>query len=189
LKHKGAMSAIIGLDIASVDALVTAGRKKGPVSVANHNTEQQIVVTGAPDAVGAVSEAAKAKGARALPLKVSGAWHSDLIKGAEDEFVDYLNRFQFTSPRSIVIHNVTADRCDDGSGIQRLMALQLCNPVRWYDTIRRLLDENVNRFVEVGPGKVLAGLLKKIVPADREIAISAVSDMKTLDSLVSEMAR
>jgi [acyl-carrier-protein] S-malonyltransferase len=69
------------------------------------------------------------------------------------------------------------------------MALQLCNPVRWYDTIRRLLDENVNRFVEVGPGKVLAGLLKKIVPADREIAISAVNDLKTLDSLVSEMAR
>ena len=189
LKHKGAMSAIIGLDIEAVDALVTAGRKKGVVSVANHNTAQQIVVTGAPEAVAAVSEAAKAKGARAIPLKVSGAWHSDLIKGAQDEFVDYLNRFQFASPRSTVIHNVTADRCDDGSGVRRLMAMQLCNPVRWYDTIRRLLDDQVNLFIEVGPGKVLAGLLKKIVPADHEIAIATVSDMKTLDALVSKMSR
>ena len=189
LKHKGAMSAIIGLDIEAVEALVAAGRKKGVVSVANHNTAQQIVVTGAPEAVAAVAEAAKAKGARAIPLKVSGAWHSDLIKGAEDDFMDYLNRFQFASPQSTVIHNVTADRCDAGSAVQRLLALQLCSPVRWYDTIRRLLDDNVNRFVEVGPGKVLAGLLKKIVPADREIAISTVNDMKTLDALVSEMAR
>jgi [acyl-carrier-protein] S-malonyltransferase len=189
LKHKGAMSAIIGLDIETVEALVAAGRKNGVVAVANHNTAQQIVLTGAPEAVAAVSEAAKAKGARAIPLKVSGAWHSDLIKGAEDEFLDYLNRFQFASPQIIVIHNATADRCDAGSAVRRLLALQLCSPVRWYDTIRRLLDDNVNRFVEVGPGKVLAGLLKKIVPADREIAISTVNDMKTLEALVSEMAR
>jgi [acyl-carrier-protein] S-malonyltransferase len=188
LKHKGAMSAIVGLDIAVVEALVKIGRQKGVVSVANHNSEQQIVVTGAPDAVTAVGEAAKSKGARAIPLKVSGAWHSDLIKGAENEFTAYLNTFQFSAPANPVIHNVTADGCEDAGAIQRLMARQLCSPVRWYDTIHRLLSEKVEVFVEVGPGKVLTGLLKKIVPADYDHHVYNASNLKTLDALVSELS-
>lgn len=188
LKHKGAMSAIVGLDIEAVERLVQAGRSRGVISVANHNTAQQIVITGAPEAVAAVSDAAKSQGARAIPLKVSGAWHSELIKGAEDEFIDYLGGFSFSSPANTVIHNVTAERCDDGKAIQRLMARQLCSPVRWYDTIRRLVSEKVNVFVEVGPGRVLTGLLKKIVPGDYDHTVFTVSNMKTLDALVSELA-
>jgi len=188
LKHKGAMSAIVGLDIEAVDALVQAGRSTGVLSVANHNSEQQIVITGTPEAVAAASETAKSQGARAIPLKVSGAWHSDLIKGAEDEFIAYLGTFPFSSPANTVIHNVTADHCNDGKAIQRLMALQLCSPVRWYDTIRRLVSEKVDVFVEVGPGRVLTGLLKKIVPGDYEYTVFTVGNMKTLEALVSELA-
>ena len=188
LKHKGAMNAIVGLDIAAVEALVNTCRQAGVVSVANHNSEQQIVITGAPDAVTAVSEAAKSKGARAIPLKVSGAWHSDLIKGAEEEFTAFLNTFQFGSPTHMLIHNVTADSCKDPKAIQRLMALQLCSPVRWYDTIRRLVSEKVEVFVEVGPGKVLAGLLKKIVPSDYDHRVFNASNLKTLEALVSGLS-
>ena len=188
LKHKGAMSAIVGLDIAAVDMLVHAARPTGVIAVANHNSEEQIVITGTPDAVAVVSQAAKSQGARAIPLKVSGAWHSDLIKGAEDEFSAYLNTFSYASPTNTVIHNVTADRCDDGNAIQRLMALQLCSPVRWYDTIRRLVSEKVDVFVEVGPGKVLTGLLKKIVPPDYTHTVFHVSSLETLEALVSELA-
>jgi [acyl-carrier-protein] S-malonyltransferase len=188
LKHKGAMSAIIGLDIQAVDTLVQAGRSTGVLSVANHNSEQQIVVTGAPEAVAAVSEMAKSKGARAIPLKVSGAWHSDLIKGAEAEFTAFLNPFPFRSPANTLIHNVTADCCEDGKAIQRLMARQLCRPVRWYDTIHRLVSEKVDVFVEVGPGRVLTGLLKKIVPEDYEYTVFAVGNMKTLETMISELS-
>jgi len=188
LKHRGAMSAIVGLDIAEVDALVKTCRQSGVVSVANHNSEQQIVITGTPDAVTAVSDAAKSKNARVIPLKVSGAWHSDLIKGAEDEFTAFLNTFQFSSPTHILIHNVTADSCEDTKSIQRLLALQLCSPVRWYDTIRRLVSENVEVFVEVGPGKVLAGLLKKIVPSDYDHRVFNASNLKTLEALASEFS-
>ncbi len=188
LKHKGAMSAIVGLDIDAVDELVQAGRAKGVVSVANHNSAQQIVITGAPDAVAAVAEAAKAKGARAIPLKVSGAWHSDLIKGAETEFGQFLETVPFASPTHPVIHNVTADGCTEGGAIRDLMARQLCSPVRWYDTVLRLLDEGVDTFIEVGPGKVLSGLLKKIVPADRDHRVYGVSNMKTLEAAVSALA-
>ncbi len=188
LKHPGAMSAIIGLDIQAVEALVAAGRNTGVVSVANHNAEQQIVVTGAPEAVAAVSQTAKSQGAKAIPLKVSGAWHSDLIKGAEDEFIEYLNTVSFNSPENSVIHNVTADRCEDGKAIQRLMAMQLCSPVRWYDSIRRLVSEKVEVFVEVGPGRVLTGLLKKIVSPDYNHKVFSVSNMETLDTLISELS-
>jgi [acyl-carrier-protein] S-malonyltransferase len=89
--------------------------------------------------VAAVSEAAKSRGARAIPLKVSGAWHSDLIKGAEDGIHGLSGILSIRSPVNTVIHNVTADRCDDGEAIQRLMARQLCSPVRWYDTIHRMV--------------------------------------------------
>lgn len=188
LRCKGAMSAIVGLDLEAVEALVQAGRQRGVVSVANHNAAQQIVITGAPGAVTAVSEAAKSKGARAIPLKVSGAWHSDLIKGAEVEFIAFLDTFQFNSPADTIIHNVTADSCDDGKGIQRLMALQLCSPVRWYDTILRLVAEKVDVFVEVGPGKVLTGLLKKIVPVDYDHTVLNVSNLRTLEALVADLS-
>jgi [acyl-carrier-protein] S-malonyltransferase len=188
LKHKGAMSAIIGLDIEAVESIVNASQEKGVVSVANHNADQQIVITGSPEGVAAASQDAKSQGARAIPLKVSGAWHSDLIKGAETEFNDFLKTFKFASPANTVIHNVTADHCGEGKAIQRLMGLQLCHPVRWCGTIRRLVEEKVDTFVEVGPGKVLAGLLKKNIPADHEYAIYNVNSLKTLDRLVSQLA-
>ncbi len=188
LQHKGAMSAIVGLDIDAVAALVETGRRTGVVSVANHNAEQQIVITGAPEAVAAVTEMARSKGARTIPLKVSGAWHSDLIKGAENEFFAFSDTFQFVSPANTVIHNVTADSCHEGKEIQRLMALQLCSPVKWFDTILRLMAEKVDVFVEVGPGKVLTGLLKKIVPADYAHTVFNVSNLKTLETLVAGLA-
>lgn len=185
LRYKGAMSAIVGLDIDAVEELVNAGQTSGTVSVANHNSAEQIVITGTPEAVAAVSDAAKAKGARAIPLKVSGAWHSDLIKGAESPFADFLESIEFKSPSNKVIHNVTADTCDDGQAIRELMARQLCSPVRWFDTIGRLTAENVDVFVEVGPGKVLTGLLKKIVPSDYAHDVFGISDLKSLEGLIS----
>ena len=90
IKHQGAMHAIIGLSIETVQNLVEKVQGDAPVSVANHNTEFQIVITGAPGAVEMVSAMAKEKGAKAIPLRVSGAWHSALMKGAEEEFVSYL---------------------------------------------------------------------------------------------------
>ncbi|WP_319522478.1 ACP S-malonyltransferase [uncultured Desulfosarcina sp.] len=187
-QHKGAMSAIVGLEIDRVDELVQADQSSGTVSVANHNSKEQIVITGSPDAVSAVSQAAKAKGARAIPLKVSGAWHSELIKGAEEEFAAFLETIEFSSPAHRVIHNVSADSCQEAPEIRQLMANQLCSPVRWYDTVCRLMAEKVDTFIEVGPGRVLAGLLKKIVPPEYDHRVFNVGNMKTLEALVSELS-
>ena len=185
IKHIGAMHAIIGLPIEQVDEIVKDVQKEGVVSVANHNTELQIVITGAPEPVKKVSSLAALKGAKSIPLKVSGAWHSKLIKGAEDKFRDFLDPFVFNDPEKPVIFNVTADYEKDPAQIKSLMAKQLISPVRWYDSMCRLIEEKVEIFVEVGPGRVLTGLIRKILPKDYPGKIYSVNNMKTLEQFLT----
>lgn len=188
-KHKGAMHAIIGLPIDAVQKLVSEVQKDGGVvSVANHNTELQIVITGAPDQVEKVSSLAAAQGAKAIPLRVSGAWHSELIKGAENDFKDFLDTISFSESIKPVIHNVTADTATDTDAIKTIMVKQLCNPVKWYDSMHRLMDEQVEIFVEVGPGRVLTGLLKKILPKDYSCSMYNVNNIKSLEKYLQEAA-
>jgi [acyl-carrier-protein] S-malonyltransferase len=187
-RTRGAMHAIIGLSIDEVSELVAAVRQQDVVSVANHNTASQIVVTGTPEAVDRVSALAVEKGAKSVPLKVSGAWHSELIKGAEEEFKEYLETTAFKAPQASVFFNVTADCAEKPDEIRAIMARQFCSPVRWYDAMCRLAEENVAVFVELGPGKVLAGLLKKILPRDYPGSIYNVSNMKELDIFLNENA-
>ncbi len=180
-KHKGAMSAIIGLSIEKVQDIVINAGTEGIVSVANHNTKNQIVITGAPAAVRKASALAISQNGRSIPLKVSGAWHSALIHGAENDFKHFLERIQFSTPDIPVLHNVTANSTKDPLEIRSLMVTQLCHPVKWYDTMARLMDEKIEIFVEVGPGNVLAGLLKKTIPAGYPHQVFRVNNMKTLE--------
>ena len=184
-KYQGAMHAIVGLPIEAVSELLAEGQKTGIVSVANHNAQLQIVITGAPPAVERVSSLAVAKGAKSVPLKVSGAWHSELIKGAQDEFKDYLDTIAFEAPQKQVFFNVTAAEEENPAEIRNIMARQLCSPVRWYDTINKLMEEEVEVFVEVGPGRVLTGLLKKTLPPDYPGALYNVANMKQLEKFLN----
>jgi len=186
--HTGAMHAVIGLSIETVQAIVDDVRKTGVVAVANHNAEKQIVITGAPDQVKKVSEIAASKGARAIPLNVSGAWHSDLMKGAEKEFAAVLESVTFHSPATPVIHNVTADVALDSMAIRTIMGQQLCHPVKWYDSVCKMMEKGIENFVEVGPGKVLSGLLKKIVPKDYPYTVYTVSSLKEFEKLVADIS-
>jgi [acyl-carrier-protein] S-malonyltransferase len=183
--HQGAMHAIVGLPIEAVSELVDEVQKKGIVSVANHNTQQQIVITGTPPAVEQVSSMAQAKGAKSVPLKVSGAWHSELIKGAQDEFKEFLGTIAFDAPQKQVFFNVTAAPEENSAEIRDIMTRQLCSPVRWYDTMKRLMEEEVEVFVEVGPGRVLAGLLKKNLPRDYPGKFYNVANMKQLEKFLN----
>jgi [acyl-carrier-protein] S-malonyltransferase len=186
-RKPGAMHAIVGLAIDEVADLVAEVQKDGLVSVANHNTELQIVITGAPESVARVSALAVVKGARSIPLKVSGAWHSELIKGAEEEFNASLDAAAFNTPEKSILFNVTADTSNDPVEIKDIMGRQLCSPVRWYDTINKLMDENVEIFVEVGPGRVLAGLLKKILPREYPAKIYNIAGMKQLEKFLKDV--
>lgn len=185
-KYEGAMHAIVGLSIEDVEALVGEAQKEGVVSIANHNAEKQIVITGAPDSVSRVSSSATEKGAKSIPLKVSGAWHSELIRGAQDEFRNFLDEFSFNSPQSAIIFNVTADTESDPNEIKSIMARQLCSPVKWYASMNKLIEENVEVFAEIGPGRVLTGLLKKILPEGYQGNVYNVGNMRQLEKFLNE---
>ncbi len=183
-RYQGAMHAIVGLPIETVSELVDEVQKNGIVSVANHNTQEQIVITGEPPAVEQVSSMAADKGAKSVPLKVSGAWHSELIKGAQDEFKEFLGTIGFDAPQKQVLFNVTAAPEENPAEIRNIMARQLCSPVRWYDTMNKLMEQEVEVFVEVGPGRVLAGLLKKILPRDYPGKFYNAANMKQLEKFL-----
>ncbi len=183
-KNRGAMHALLGLDIDTVRELVDRAQKKGIVAVANHNTATQIVITGSPDAVEYASELATAKGAKAIPLKVSGAWHSELIRGADTDFRAFLEEIPFETPNTAVLFNVTAECESDPNQIRDIMARQLCSPVRWYESVRRMQDDGIETFVEVGPKKVLSGLLRKIIPDTYTHEVYNVDGMKGLEAFL-----
>lgn len=189
LKNEGAMSALLGLTIDVVEEIVERGRERGVVSVANHNTAQQIVITGEQAAVVAVSAYAAEKGAKAIPLKVSGAWHSELIRGAEEDFNAFLQTVVFNAPQSAVVFNVTADTESDPDEIRSVMSRQLCSPVRWYDSMKQLIEEEIEIFVEIGPGKVLTGLLRKNLPKDYPATVFNVNDLNTFENFIKLRSR
>ena len=185
-QYTGSMHAIIGLPINTVEELVAEVQKEGIVAVANHNTKQQIVITGAPDMVKKVSALAASRGAKAIPLKVSGAWHSELIKGAQEKFGEFMESVHFSTPDRPMLFNVTGDYAINTDDIKSIMVRQLCSPVKWYDSVRRLMAENVEIFVEVGPGKVLTGLIKKILPKDYPCKIYTVNSMKQMERFLKQ---
>ena len=186
LKHQGSMHAIVGLPIDAVERIVAKVQSQGIVSVANHNSELQIVITGSPEPVEKVSVLAAEKGAKSIPLRVSGAWHSELIKGAQDEFKAILAETHFNTPEKSVILNVTGDIATEAAELKACMGRQLCSPVKWYAAMQKMIEKNVEIFIEVGPGRVLAGLLKKILPEDRPAKVYNVSNMKQLEAFLKE---
>jgi [acyl-carrier-protein] S-malonyltransferase len=178
------MHAIIGMEIDTVRQIVEEAKEKGTVAVANHNTAQQIVITGSPEAVEYASELAVGRGARSVPLKVSGAWHSELVRGAEKDFTAFLEEIPFNAPDPPVLFNVTAGQESDPDSIKEIMAGQLCSPVRWYDSMCRMQDDEVEVFAEVGPKKVLTGLLRKIIPDTNTQEVYNVDGMKGLEAFL-----
>ncbi len=156
---KGKMSAIIGFE---KDKIVEICKKTG-AEVANFNAPDQIVITG--DAA-KVEEAGKlmseAGAKRVIPLDVSGAFHSSLMKPAADKFAQELTKFQFNSPAFPILSNVDAVPCSDPKQISNNLAKQITSSVQWVDTVNYIASQGVKTFLEIGPGNVLKGLIRKI---------------------------
>ena len=187
LANPGSMAAVIGMDIDAVQEIVGSAREKDMLSVANHNTAEQIVITGEDEPVHRAIQMVKQRKGRAVPLNVSGAWHSRLMDGAVDEFRRFMDDIPFTRPKSTVLFNATGKNETDTEKVKDIMATQLVTPVRWYDIILNMLDDGVRTFVEVGPKKVLGGLVKKIVPLDMDTRIFNVQDVKSLQYFISSV--
>jgi [acyl-carrier-protein] S-malonyltransferase len=173
---EGAMSAILGLEAEAVAAAcVEAAAETGRVvSAANLNAPGQIVIAGHHDAVARAGAVAKARGAkRVIPLAVSAPFHCALMKPAEERLAPELRALTANDPRIPVVANVDAEpKRDAGAAVEALIQ-QVSSPVRWDDVVRRLIAEGATRFVELGPGTVLAGLIRKI---DRSVTVASVED-------------
>ncbi len=185
--HPGGMVAVVGMDIEEVEGIVNSSRGKGVLSIANHNSRQQIVLTGEREALSAASKMVKEKGAKAIPLKVSGAWHSDLMRGAVQEFRAYMNGMEFSEPTSTMLFNATAAPETNPEVIKDIMASQLISRVRWFEIMEKMLQQGVEIFVEVGPKNVLTGLLKKIAPKQSDIKMFNVGDLESLKGFVASL--
>ena len=167
--NPGSMQAVVKLGIDEVRSIVDGVKGQGEIAVANHNSEQQVVISGQVTALEAAAAAVKEKGGKAIPLKVSGAWHSNLVKDAIPDFEQAMATMTFHAPQTPVLFNVTAEAQSDPGLVREIMAKQIASTVRWFEIIQRMMAEEVRVFVEVGPKNVLTGLLKKIIPADYEI--------------------
>ncbi|MCB2183846.1 MAG: ACP S-malonyltransferase [Desulfobulbaceae bacterium] len=178
--HPGTMSAILKLGIKDVEDIVTKAKEKGIVVAANHNSEKQIVISGERAGVEAASALAAEKKGRAIALPVSGAWHSPLVADAVPDFEKAMSRATFCKPEGRVYFNVTAQPEMDPLEIQSIMSRQIASMVKWYDTIVAMQEQGVTTFIEVGPKKVLTGLLKKILPKDYDCKCLQVEDPASL---------
>jgi [acyl-carrier-protein] S-malonyltransferase len=184
--NPGDMVALIGLDISSVNEIIDEIMGDGILAVANHNTAEQIVITGEKEPVRRAAELAKERTGRAVALKVSGAWHCDLMKGAVDEFRQFMEDIPVLEPKSSMLFNATARKESSPEEMKNIMARQLISPVRWYDIMMAMLKDGIDTFVEVGPKNVLAGLLKKTIPADKDVKIYNVQDTQSLNKFLED---
>jgi [acyl-carrier-protein] S-malonyltransferase len=161
--HPGTMAAVIGLDADTVRAVCEKASDAGIVDVANYNSPGQVVISGEMKAVEAASEYAKEAGAkRVLPLNVSGGFHSRLMSSAAEELQVALKAAEFTDASIPVVANVTADYVQKADDIRDCLGCQVAGSVLWDKSVARMSADGVDQFVEIGPGKVLAGLIKRI---------------------------
>jgi len=180
---RGAMAAILGLDADAVRQACDEAAQGEVVSPANINGAGQVVIAGAKEAVQRASERAKALGAkRAIPLPVSAPFHCALMKPAEDRLAPELRALDVQDPRVPVVANVDAQPKRTGREAVEALVQQVSSPVRWEEVVRRLASEGVTTYVEVGPGTVLSGLVKKIHKDARVVNFASPDDLAAVEA-------
>ena len=181
----GAMAALLGIGIEKIEEICRAAAQGEVVSPANINTPEQIVVAGHAAAVKRVMEQALAAGAkRAIPLPVSAPFHCSLMRPAQERLTPELAAIPFKDLAVPLVNNVRAELIRTGTEARQGLIDQIPSPVRWEPSIRRLLDAGVTQFVEVGPGRVLTGMMRQI---DRSAAATNVEDSKSLEKTLAAL--
>ena len=181
----GAMAAVLNASEEILKTGLEEGNKIGYVDVANYNSPAQVVITGAEDAVKATSDYLLANGVRrVVPLAVSGAFHSKYMESAGANFAEFIADVELNNASIPVITNVDAEATTEAEDFRAKMPKQIYSSVYWTQTIEKMVAEGVDTFIEIGPGKVLAGLNKKIAP---EAQIYNVFDLASLETTVEAL--
>lgn len=173
----GGMAAIIGMEKEAVSAIC---RESG-AEIANLNCSVQIVISGSKEALACASGLAEARGARrVIPLQVSGAFHSTLMQPTIEGMSEAISKVNFRTPKVPIVANSTGQPVTTADGVKEELLRQLCNCVQWQPSVEYMLEEGVSTFIEIGPGQVLSGLIKRI---SNKVQILHVSDLESIKDL------
>ena len=181
----GAMSAVLGAEASLIEEICE--KTEGIVSIANYNCPGQIVITGEAEALAKASESLKEAGVkRIVPLKVSGPFHSKMLTGAGEKLGEVLKDVQLSPVQIPYTTNVTAEYVTDSSQIKELLVAQVSSSVRWQQCVETMIADGVDTFVEIGPGKTLAGFMRKI---SRNVTTLNVQTLEDFEKVVQELKK
>jgi len=177
---KGSMLAILGAKIKDIYDLLNSFKEKGVCEIANDNADGQVIVSGDKDSIVSFQSLLKEKKIKSIPLKVSAPFHCSLMKPAADKMSDKIKNTNFRSPTHSILSNVTAKIEKNPENIKKLLIDQIFSTVKWRETIINISNEGVSNFVEIGPGKVLTGMVKRTVKNVNCFSINSIDDIKNL---------
>ena len=181
-----AMAAIIGLEDEKVEKACTLAKEAGFVVPANYNCPGQVAISGEKEAVYCAMEEAKKLGAkRAIELKTSGPFHTEKLRIASEKLKEELEKITINNPNKKVIKNIDAKEYNKNDNIKEILAKHVISPVRFSDSIKNMINQGVDTFIEIGPGKVLSGFIKKI---NKEVTILNIQDTETLKNVIEKLS-
>ena len=180
----GSMAAVMKLNKEKVNTLLEEASKFGVVEVANYNCPGQVVITGEVDAIRESISIAKSLGGLCIPLKVSGPFHSSLYEEASFKYYESIKDVEINEPKKVIYSNVLGKPYSKQDDIRDLLRKQIMSPVLFEDSINHMLDQGIDTFIELGPGKTLSGFVKKI---DKKANVYNIEDLDTLKSTVEKI--
>ncbi|WP_419174864.1 ACP S-malonyltransferase [Desulfosediminicola sp.] len=187
-QNPGGMRAVVGLTIDEVDQLISKYQGEGVVTTANHNTPEQVIISGDMQGLDDITVMAEEKGAKVIPLNVSVANHSPLVAAAVPDFEDFLTEVEFKEPQTPVYFNVSAETSADPINIKKMMGRQIASRVRWCEIITQMIEDGVDTFIEVGPKTVLKGMLRKIKPKGVKLTTLQCDTPESLSACLAKLS-
>jgi len=180
-KGQGGMLAVLGSEIEKINEIINNNEDKFKCYVANDNSIGQVVVSGNINDLNKFSEELKKNKIKNIKLPVSAPFHCELMRGATEKMRAEITKAEFKKPEINIISNVTAQQTNDPNDIKRLLIEQIEKPVRWREIVINMIDSKVENFIEIGPGKVLSGLVKRI---NSNVKLIQINDLEDLNNLI-----
>lgn len=181
------MTALIGLSPEEAAEICAIAGRGDVLEVANENAPKQVVLSGSIPAIERAEEAARSRGAKAIRLRVAGAFHSALMEPALDRVREAISHLKFRQPSMLVVPNASGRITTQPSALRDLLSRHIVSPVRWDRSLRALAEAGVDGFIEAGPGDVLSKLVRRCVPGARSISVAGLDEAATVPDSLSEL--
>ena len=178
---EGSMLAVLGLNIDDLNKIILENQDKNICEIANDNAKGQVIISGHKQKVEKLQKIFKEKRIKSIPLKVSAPFHCSLMKPAAEKMKEKINSIQFKKPEFKIVNNVTANVKNNPEDIKDLLIKQIFSTVKWRETLKFMDQSGTTDFIEIGPGKALAGMVKRTIDSKKSLSINSINDIKDLE--------